>query len=109
MISKETFIKTLEFIKKKSEQENDFQLALEKLSDEEGYYAPSIYSEYSMMLVKVLGEALNDVDDDIGYFIWELDAFDYPNMKVPEEKCPMYNDKVIYSSPETLYDYLTTK
>lgn len=106
MISKEKFVELLNFIKTQNIKQENFIKALEELSP--GTYCDCLcYSEYEYMLLGLMGEILKDKDDDIYCFLYETD---WINDNFEESKCPMdSNGKFIYSSPETLYDYLVKR
>ena len=109
LISKEEFIEYLEFIKDQSDKQLNFMNALEAMCPGE-YVNTFLYSEYEHRLVQLLKNILNDTEDDIEYFLYELSAYDYDHLIVPDEKCPTdKNNKILYNSPETLYNYLVGK
>lgn len=105
MISKERFVELLNFIRIQNIKQENFIKALEELSP--GTYCDCLcYSEYESMLLNLMKEVLNDKDDDIYYFLWDTD---WINNNFDESKCPKVRNKVIYNSPETLYDYLVKR
>lgn len=106
MISKEEFIDVLRFISKKHKQEDKFCGVLEEMSGGESFAETFIYSEYEEKLRELLRNILHDEDDDIGYFLYELNGIDDVYIIVPDEKCPRWEDKIMYNSASSLYDYL---
>ena len=106
MITKERFVKLLKFIKAQGKKQEKFVHALEELSPK-SYCDCYLYAEYETELVHLLSEILNDDTDDIGHFLYDLDWLN--KSKIEKEKLPQIDGKTIYSSPETLYDYLVNK
>ena len=98
-ISKEQFIKAIEFINAQNEKQESFIAALELLSP--GTYCDCLlYSSYESFVVKLLMELLEDDKEDINYYLYE------------NKECVVLVDgekKVLYNSPETLYNYLVEK
>ena len=103
MLSKEEFIKTLEFIKDTRVKENKFVEVLETLSPN-NYCNCSLYDEYDDKLINVLESMFEDSYHDISYFIYDCNGLDEKYFDV--EKCPKEDEKYLYTSIETLYDYL---
>lgn len=107
MIAKEKFIDALRFISKKAAQETKLCSVLEEMSNGQGGYATAfVYAEYSMKMLELLQDSLNDKDDDISYFLYELGGIDDVDIVVPDVKCPRWDDEVMYDSAASLYDYL---
>lgn len=106
-MTKEQFIDMLRFMSKKYKQENKLCSVLEEMSDEACYSNAFVYSEYSEKLLELLMHILNDKDNDISYFLYELNGIDDVDIVVPDDKCPKWNDKILYNSASSLYDYLT--
>lgn len=98
-ISKEQFIKAIEFINAQNEKQERFIAALEALSP--GTYCDCLlYSSYEAFVVKLLMELLEDDKEDINYYLYE------------NKECVVLvngEKKVLYNSPETLYNYLVEK
>lgn len=101
MISKEEFIDYINFIKERREKEEKFINALENLS-EDTYCDCYLYNEYEDKLVKLLEITLEDFSHEISYFLYDCN---YLN-KFDKKRCPKINNKYLYTSVETLYDYL---
>jgi hypothetical protein len=93
VISKETFIKIIDFIQRKNEQQLALAAALENICPS-NYVDAFIFDEYNNFIVDVLQELFEDVDDDIGYFIWEQQA--------PKDK----DGNPLFTDADSLYDYL---
>lgn len=109
MITRDKFKDLLLFIQDQVKKELTFMNALESLSPGE-YVNAFIYDQYEQKVIELLENMFNDKSEDIQYFLYELDAENYDNMIVPDEKCPRDKDnKILYNSPETLYDYLVGK
>lgn len=71
MLSKEKFIEYMNFIKKMNESENRIQEVLQKeITDFRGGF---LYSNYEFMYVKLLKEIMDDKNDWIEYFLYDLD------------------------------------
>lgn len=70
MISKETFVNTMNSLMELDEKMDAVDSALKALnSDFCGFYMV----EPADMVIKLLGECMNDEDDWIDYFVWEMD------------------------------------
>ena len=98
-LSKEQFIKAIEFIAAQNEKQENFIAALEALSP--GTYCDCLlYSGYEEFVVKLLAELLEDEEECIDYYLYE------------SKECSIFVDgekKILFNSPETLYDYLAGK
>lgn len=103
MLSKEEFIKTLEFIKDTRVKENKFVETLELLSPNT-YCDCYLYGEYEDKLINVLESMFEDSCNDISYFIYDCNGLD--NKYFDVKRCPKEKGKYLYKSIETLYDYL---
>ena len=102
VLSKKEFINTLKFIKDRRNKEERFISALESLSPST-YCDCFIYNEYEEKLINLLEVMFEDDNHDISYFIYDLDGLN----KLNKKHCPKYgNNKYLYTSIETLYDYL---
>ena len=108
MLSKEEFIDILRFMSKKHKQEDKFCGVLEELSGNGSFAETFIYSEYEEKLRELLRNVLHDEDDDLGYFLYELNGIDDVDIIVPDEECPRWEDKIMYNSASSLYDYLAS-
>lgn len=109
MLTKKQFIDMLKFMSKKNKQQDAFCGMLEDMSANSGYVTSFIYSEYEEKLLDLLRDNLDDIDDDISYFLYELGGIADIDTIIPNEKCPTFNDGILYNSAATLYDYLISK
>ncbi len=101
MISKEEFVETINFIIEKREQEKTFVRTLEKLSP--GCYCDCyLYDEYEQKLIDTLEIMLNDYSHEISYYCYDCNGLE----KLDKKHCPKMHGKYLYTSLETLYDYL---
>lgn len=102
MLSKELFVKTLESIKKHRERETKFIEGLDALSP--GTYNDTLlYSSYESLVVELLQEAMDDKDEIISFFIYEMD-FGKENPKISL----LLNEQPIWlPDSEALYNFLT--
>lgn len=102
MIDKKLFLKAIDTILESRKKMDKLCNALELCSP--GCHCDAfIYSEYEDLTVNLLKDALNDIDDCIGYFLYEM-----PNFSAQER------DDVLVENPEMgsaelLYDYLVEK
>ena len=106
IITKEEFVEYIDFIKEQEQKQNRLIDALEDMSPYT-HCDTFIYSSYEDMLVKLLGTVLEDKEDDIGHFLYDMDYLgkDLKDInRFPEDE----NDNVLYNSPETLYEYLVS-
>lgn len=70
MISKETFVNTMNSLIELDKKMDAVDSALKALnSDFCGFYM----TEHADMIIKILAECMNDEDDWLGYFVWEMD------------------------------------
>jgi len=107
LISKEEFVKTLEFIKSQDLKVDNFISALEALSPNT-YCDCFLYSDYESKLLKILEAMFEDEHEDIEYFLYESNWIFENRPKLGlEVNFPTDDDGVeLYNSPETLYDFL---
>lgn len=106
-LTKEKFVKYIEFIKTQCLNQDKFIDALELLSPHT-YCDAFIYSSYENTLLELIEDLLDDDEDDIGYFLYEMGYLnkDLKNLEnLPRDD----NGNILYDSPETLYDYLVGK
>ena len=69
-LTKEKFVKYIEFIKTQCLNQDKFIDALELLSPHT-YCDAFIYSSYENILLELIEDLLDDDEDDIGYFLYE--------------------------------------
>ena len=103
MLSKEEFIKTLDFIKERRDKEDNFIKMLESLSPNT-YCDCYLYDSYETTLVNVLESMFEDSAHDISFFIYDCNGLDDKLFEV--KHCPKEKGRYLYKSKETLYDYL---
>lgn len=99
MLSKELFIKTVNFIIEQREKESNFIKALEGLSPN-SYCDCFLYDMYEDTLVNVLVEALNDKTELIPYYLYDFKELSREKQKAQIAETPEV------ASLETIYDYL---
>ena len=109
LLSKEEFKEILEYVADLFHKEDMFCGALESLTNNGEPVAAFIYSQPIDFILKMLGKMMNDEDDDIGRFLYDLDAIGSANLSVDPEKCPAASDgeTPLYHDADSLYDYLT--
>ena len=109
ILGKEEFVDYLNFIKDQYKKQDTLISAFETLCP--GHYCDTyIYEEYEAHLIKLLQSIMNDKDDDIGIFMYEVEYIDHDLDKINKAWLPTGEDgKPLYASPETLYDYLISK
>lgn len=100
MISKETFIKAINFIEEQEKKENKLCEVLEDLAGDYYRCEAFVYNQYQDMLLNVLQEDLNDTTDLIGYYL-----FEYRDMS-EEKKKEQLKETPELESLETIFDYL---
>ena len=110
MISKQEFVKYINFLRELDNRELKFQKSLEECFGKEnvGHFFAfnSITSTIVEMLCKLLDIEPNLEDnfcDDLHYFIYELD---YGDANGANEAIEAYGKTWDLSSPEKFYDYL---
>lgn len=109
ILGKEEFVDYLNFIKDQYKKQDTLISAFETLCP--GHYCDTyIYEEYEAHLLKLLQNIMGDKDDDIGIFMYEVEYIDHDLDKINKAWLPTGEDgKPLYTSPETLYDYLISK
>lgn len=100
MLSKESFVKALELLEKKREQEDRFCSILEELAGGHTYCDAFIYSDYEQLVIDLLEEIFNDNTDLIGYRL-----SDYYSAN-DDAKKEMLKQTPELESWSTVYDYL---
>ena len=102
MLSKETFVKTIDLIIDQRKKQDALCDALEACSP--GCYCDAfVYSKYEENTVNILKEDMNDIDDLIGYFLYDLPNF------TAQERDDILAENPEMKNAETLYDYLVKK
>lgn len=100
MISKETFIKAINFIEEQEKKEEKLCEVLEDLAGDYYRCEAFIYNQYQDMLLNVLQEDLDDTTDLIGYYLYEY------RDRSEEQKQEQLKETPELESLETIYDYL---
>jgi len=94
LLTKQEFINCLNFIYKQEEKQEQFVQALENLCP--GNYCDCwLFNDYAMQYVKLLTKLMDDKNDDIGFFLYDMER---GNSK--------FYSNVPYQNEEELYDYL---
>ena len=101
MLSKEQFVETINFIKEQGKKEKEFIKTLEKLSPY-SHCDCYLYDEYEQKMIDTLEAMFEDNTHEISYFCYDCNGLD----KLEKKNCPKVNNKYLYTSLETLYDYL---
>lgn len=105
MLSKDEFVRVIDFIQEKDKLQAKFCDVLEDLST--GFVDAFIYDDYENLVIKLLNNCLNldEKDETITYFIADLDFG-----KKYYDGCFTDVDtleNIDISTAEKLYDYLT--
>ena len=102
MISKENFIEYMNFIKKMNDSENRiYDVLSEEITDFQGGF---LYSKYETMFVRLLREVMNDENDWIDYFLYDLDfGRAWKEGAITEAD----GTDIMLSTPEDLWNLLT--
>lgn len=109
LLSKEEFKQALMDVSDLVYKEDLLCGVLESLTDSAEPVCAFIYSQPIDMILKLLGKMMDDENDEIGYFLYDLDAIDAKDLSVDPNKCPTdpLGGKTPYHDADTLYDYLT--
>lgn len=103
MISKERFVKTLDFIKKMHAVEDDINDVFRRNNME---FSSISYCEYEGEFFGLLTDCMNDVNDLICWWIYDTNFGNELG-----EGCPMAEDdfgnEIDLTTAEQLYDYLS--
>ena len=99
VISKKEFVEYMEFIEKKSLQQEKFCKALEELSPET-HCDVFLYGDYETKLVRLLEKVTEDHTDLISYRLYDFNCFDAKHKAKMIKECPELE------SWGTVYDYL---
>ena len=99
VISKKEFVEYMEFIEKKSLQQEKFCRALEELSPET-HCDVFLYGDYETKLVRLLEKVTEDTTNLISYRLYDFNCFDAKHKAKMIKECPELE------SWGTVYDYL---
>lgn len=109
MISKEYFVKTLNFLKNKDKLQEKFMSVLEEMSP--GSYCDCfIYSEFTDKIIELLETLMDDTGHEISYFLYDAGWLTSNKNDILKKYQPKSigdgYERILYTNPETLYDYL---
>lgn len=101
MLNKKSFVEYINFIKKMQDSEmRIYHVLREEITDFDGF----IYSKYETKFVDLLAEVMDDKDEWISYFIYELDfGQNWKEGTVTEKD----GTDIRLQTPEDLYILLT--
>jgi len=99
LLSKQEFVTYMEFIQKKSLQQDKFCKALEELSPET-YCDVFLYGDYEDKLLKLITKVMYDHTELITYKLYDFDNFD------AKHKAKQLQETPEVETWETVYDYL---
>lgn len=110
MISKEKFVKYINFIKELDDKEAKLQSCLQDCFGKENVGSIFVFNEVVPKMIEMLCDLVeieynNDrhIGDEIQYFIYELD---YGKNKDSDKAVEFDNKTFDLSTPEKLYDYI---
>lgn len=108
-LTKEEFIKTLKEMQDLNRKQDNFCRCLESMVD--GEIIPAfIFSKSLDLIQNLLVKIMDDKEDDIGYFLYDMDAINSENLKIEKDKAPAYlSGTILYDDADSLYDYLTRR
>lgn len=112
-MKKDTFVKTIEAIQEQHELDCEKAELLEKIFPE-SFAANLMYDNGNLRsaLLEVLAEAMNDTDNFIEYFLWELDfgkKGEKLEVKTTDGKCHHLTDaEELYNFLKEYYDKSTS-
>lgn len=102
-MNKELFIDTINFVKELNEEENKFNTLLREIDNEFG--GGFIHSKSINYLVSLLKILVNDENDWISYYCWEIDfGRNYHEGCVTEAD----DTPIPLSTPEDLWNLITS-
>lgn len=101
MLKKETFLEAIATIKRHREKEDKFHDGLQAVSPDT-YNDTFLYTDYEAEIVELLVEAMDDKDEVIPYFIYELEFGTSKQLGLFVDQ-----EKIDLSSAEKVYEYLT--
>lgn len=106
--TKEEFKKTLRQLTGLVRKEDRFCSCLEDISVDSGIVSAFIFSEPTQIILDLLRKAFDDEGDDIGHFLYDMNAIENPDLDMPLDHCPTdENGDILYHDADSLYDYLT--
>lgn len=100
MLSKETFVKTINFLE---ERENQIDKINELFTEEFGDSVFYPYFKHDKMIVDILMEIMDDQGEWIEYYLYEND---YGHDLKPDSVSEADGTPIDITTPEKLYDFL---
>lgn len=108
-LTKEEFIKTLKEMQSLNRKQNAFCECLENIT-EDAIIPAFIFSRSIDIMHNLLVKMFDDKEDDIGYFLYELDAINSEDLKIEKNRAPAYlSGDSLYDDADSLYDYLVRR
>lgn len=109
MISKEYFVKTLNFLKNNDKLQEKFIGILEEMSP--GSYCDCfLFSQFTDKIVDLLELIMDDTEHEISYFLFDAGWLTSNKNDILKKYQPKSigdgYERILYKNPETLYDYL---
>lgn len=114
ILKKEQFKEILKQVKQLYDKQNKFCDCLEELVKGEVITA-FIYEQPLNLILDLLSKIFNDTEDEIGYFLFELNAIDLEdkNMAIVSNEKDLspkdMNGNPLYTDVDSLYDYLVSR
>lgn len=108
-LTKEEFIKTLKEMQDLNRKQDDFCKCLENIT-EDAIIPAFIFSRSIDIIHNLLVKIMDDKEDDIGYFLYDMGAINSENLKIEKDRAPAYlSGDILYDDADSLYDYLTRR
>lgn len=106
-LTKEEFKNILKEMQDLYRKQDNFCRCLESMADSEIIPA-FIFGKSLDMIQNLLAKMLDDENDDIGYFLYELDAINSENLEIEKDYAPTdESGNILYYDEDSLYNYLT--
>lgn len=100
MLSKETFVKTINFLKERNDKVEEINKLFTEEFEDSIFYP---YFKYEHVVVKLLTEIMKDKGDWIEYYLYECD---YGNDIKPDSVQEEDGTPIDITTPEKLYEFL---
>lgn len=108
-LTKEEFIKTLKEMQTLNRKQDDFCKCLENIT-EDAIIPAFIFSRSIDIIHNLLVKIMDDKEDDIGYFLYDMDAINSENLKIEKDRAPAYlSGDILYEDADSSYDYLVRR
>ena len=102
MISKETFVNTMNKLMELDAKMNAVDSALKALDNDFcGFYM----TEPADMVINIMAECMNDEDEWLGYFVWEMDWL----RNMYDGAVMIHDEPVKIENWSDVYDFITTR